>query len=56
MKKDMDKLVFESRREVDLMQNICEGFIALSKSAVEDEEKELARQVSALLEEMYLSW
>lgn len=56
MRKDGDKLVFESRREVDLMQNICDGFLALSKSMVEDEEKELAKLAAVLLEEMYLSW
>lgn len=56
MKMQDDKLIFESRDEIDLMQNICEGFIALSKSQVEDEEKELAKQISGFMDAMYMSW
>lgn len=54
MKKDMDKIVLESRREVDLLQNVAE--IAFACGNCNNEEKEVAKKLSALLEEMYYSW
>lgn len=56
MKTENDTIILESRNEVSLLQNICEGFIALSKSQIEDEEKELAKQLSAMLDAMWYSW
>lgn len=56
MKAENGSIVLESRDEVSLLQNVCEGFLALSKSMVEDEEKELAKELSALLDAMWYSW
>lgn len=56
MKKDMDKIIIESREEIDLLQNICEGFYALSKCSGEDKERELAKKLSSMLDDMYMSW
>lgn len=56
MKKDMDKIVLESRQEIELLQNICESFYAFSKAPGEEDEREIAKKLSALLEGMYLSW
>ena len=54
MVKDMASIEFESRREVDVLQNVVE--IAIADGHLNDEEKEVAKQLSAMLEEMYLSW
>ena len=56
MKKDMDKIIFESREEVANIQDVCEIFIDISQSAGEEKLRESARKLSALLDEMYLSW
>lgn len=56
MKTEKDKLVFENQQEVGLMKDICEEFIALSKSEAESEQKEFAKQASALLQKIYWNW
>lgn len=56
MKVENGTITLESRTEVELLQNVCEGFLALSKSAVEDEEKKLAKELSAKLEAMWYGW
>lgn len=50
----MDKIILESRREVDVLQNVVE--IAFACGDCNDEEKEVAKKLSALLEDMYMSW
>lgn len=54
MKKDMDKIIIESRNEIELLQNVCE--IAFASGDCNDEEKEVAKKLSELLEGMYYSW
>ena len=54
MVKDMASIEFESRREVDVLQNVLE--IAISDGNLNDEEREVAKQLSAMLEEMYMAW
>ena len=54
MVKDMASIEFESRREVDVLQNVLE--IAIADGNLNDDEKALATELSAILEEMYLSW
>ena len=54
MKKDMANIEFESRREVDVLQNVIE--IAIADGNLNDDEKEVATKLSAMLEEMYISW
>ena len=56
MKKDMDKIIFESREEISNIQDVCEIFIELSKSAGEEKLRKSARELSALLDAMYMSW
>lgn len=56
MKLDMDKIVFEDRQEIANIQDVCESFIELSKSAGEKNLRESAAKLSALLESMYMSW
>lgn len=53
MKRDMDKIILESRREVSILQNTIEKAYASKDS--KDEERELAKELSALLDEMYYS-
>lgn len=54
MKRDMDKIVLESRREAELLQNAIE--IAYASECCTDEEKKVSKELSALLEAIYLSW
>ncbi|MFV0464648.1 MAG: hypothetical protein ACK5ML_01135 [Lachnospiraceae bacterium] len=54
MKKDMDKIILESRLEIDLLQNVVE--IAYACGDCNDEEKAIAKKLSALLDEMYYSF
>ncbi len=49
-----DKIIFKSRYEVALLQNICEGFLALSVSIGENDERELAKKLSKALEAIYI--
>ena len=56
MKKDMNKIIFESREEVANIQDVCEAFIELSKCSAEEKMRETAGKLSALLDEMYMSW
>ena len=35
----MDKIVLESRQEIELLQNICESFYAFSKAPGEEDER-----------------
>ena len=39
----MDKIVLESRQEIELLQNICESFYAFSKAPGEEDEREIAK-------------
>lgn len=54
MRSDMDKIILESRDEVAKLQDVCE--IAIACGDCNDEEKETAKKLSALLESMYYSW
>lgn len=54
MKADGDKIILESRREVDVLQNAIE--IAYASKDSNEEEKALAKKLSELLEGMYYSW
>lgn len=54
MRKDMDKIVLESRNEVSLLQNVIE--IAIATEDLNEDEKEIAKITSALLESMWYSW
>ena len=56
MRVENDSVIFESRAEAELLQNICEAFLDISKSAGEDEERQLARELSAIAEAMWRSW
>ena len=50
MKKDMDKIVFESRNEIDEVVN------ALEKYVKEYGENETVKKLIDLLDAMYMSW
>lgn len=50
MKKDMDKIVFESRTEIDEVAN------ALEKYVKEHGENETIKKLIDLLDAMYMSW
>ncbi len=54
MKQEMASLEFESRREIDLLQNVIE--IAIADGNLNDEEEKIAKKASAILESIYLSW
>lgn len=54
MRSDSDKIIFESRHEVAKLQDVCE--IAFACGDCNEEEKEIAKKLSELLEAMYLSW
>ena len=54
MKLDMDKIVFESRNEISVLQNALE--IAWASEDSNDDEKAIAKEMSALLDAMYISW
>lgn len=50
MKKDMDKIIFESRQEIDEVQNALESY------AKEHKESETVKKLINLLDAMYMSW
>lgn len=50
MKKDMDKIIFESRQEIDEVQ------IALETYTKEHGETETVKKLIGLLDAMYMSW
>ena len=54
MKQDMDKVVLESRTEIDLLKNVADKAIASVQLA--EKEKEVAEKLSAILDAMYISW
>lgn len=54
MKKDLDKIILESRSEISLLQNVLD--IAINSGKCSDEEKEAAKELSELLETMWYSW
>lgn len=54
MQQNMGSIEFESRREVDVLQNVIEKAIANGK--LNEEELEVAKKASAVLEAIYLSW
>lgn len=54
MKKDMDKIIFESRTEIELLQNALE--IAYASDSCNDDEKKIAKEMSGLLDSMWYSW
>ena len=54
MKKNMGSIEFESRREVDVLQNVLE--IAIADGHLNNDEVKLATILSSMLEEMYISW
>ena len=54
MKADGDKIILESRREIDLLQNSIE--IAFASKDANEDEKAVAKELSGLLESMYYSW
>ena len=54
MQQNMGSIEFESRREVDVLQNVIE--IAIADGHLNEEELEVAKRTSAVLEAMYLSW
>lgn len=54
MKAENDKIVLESRREIEILQNTLE--IACASGNCNDEEKEVAKTLSAMLDTMWYSW
>lgn len=54
MKHENDKIIIESRREVDILQNVVE--IAFASGDCNEEEKALAKRISEICEAMYYSW
>lgn len=54
MKADGDKIILESRREIDVLQNAIE--IAYASEDSNDDEKAIAKRLSELLEGMHYSW
>ncbi len=56
MRKDMDKIIFESREEISNVQDVCEIFLEISKSVGEEKLRKSAKELSALLDAMYMSW
>ena len=54
MQQNMGSMEFESRREVDVLQNVIEK--ALNGKDLNDEERDVAEKTSAVLEAIYLSW
>lgn len=50
MKKNMDKIVFESRKEIDEVAN------ALEKYVKEHGENETVKKLINLLDAMYMNW
>lgn len=55
MKLNMDSIQLESRREAELLQNVLEIALADFK-CLTDEECDIAKEASKLLESMWLSW
>ena len=56
MRREADKIVLESRREVDILQDVLEIYIATSKSVGEEEHRAVAGEAAALLDAMYREW
>lgn len=54
MKCENDRIIFESRREIEKLQDVCE--IAIACGDCNEEEKKIAEKLSELLESIYLSW
>lgn len=54
MQGNMDKIVLESRNEVSLLQNVIE--IAIATQNLNEDEKEVAKKASAILDSMWYSW
>lgn len=50
MKKDIDKIIFESRQEIDEVQNALESYVK------EHKENETVKELINLLDAMYMSW
>lgn len=53
MKKDMDKIVFESRYEID---EIIEALETFAKEHPNARQKETVKRMSNLLDVMYMEW
>lgn len=51
---EADKIVMENRQEVELLQNVVE--IAFSSNCCTDEERNIAKRCSELLEIIHMSW
>lgn len=54
MKKEMDRIIIESREEISLLQNALE--IAIASGKCNEDEEEVAREASQLLESMWYAW
>lgn len=50
MKCENDRIIFESRREIEKLQDVCE--IAIACGDCNEEEKEIAKKLSELLDTM----
>lgn len=53
MRKDMDKIVFESRIEID---EICEALGTFLQEHPKAKNKDSAQKLSDLLDAMYMEW
>jgi hypothetical protein len=55
MRREMDKIVFESRSEISALQDLLEN-ACNSKPIPGDDEKQLAKELIGLLEVMWYTW
>lgn len=54
MQSGLDNIILEDRQEISRLQDICE--IAIENEDLPKETKRLAKELSGILESMYLSW